>query len=47
MASGVRHLRPNNALERTGWCRGRAVLALNGVLGGAEWAPCQAAQRNR
>jgi len=36
----------NNALERT--CdRGRAVLAMNCVLGGAEWAPCLAAQLGR
>ena len=28
---------PNNALERTGGHRGRAVLAMDCVLGGAEW----------
>lgn len=37
----------NNAFERTGMHRGRAVLALNGVLAGAELAPCQAAQLDR
>jgi len=39
--------RPNNAFERPSGHRGRAVLAMNGVLGGAEWAPCQAAQLGR
>jgi hypothetical protein len=37
----------NNALE---WSRGhfgRAVLAMDGVLAGAEWAPCLAAQLSR
>ena len=37
----------NNALERTCGHRGRAVLAMDWVLGGAEWAPCQAAQLGR
>jgi len=37
----------NNALEQTGDHRGRAVLAMNCVLGGAEWAPCLAAQLGR
>jgi hypothetical protein len=37
----------NNTLERTGAQCGRAVLAINCVLGGAEWAPCQAAQLDR
>ena len=37
----------NNALERPSVYRGRAVLAMNGVLGGAEWAPCLAAQLGR
>jgi hypothetical protein len=37
----------NNALERTGGHRGRAVLAIDCVLGGAEWASCQAAQLGR
>jgi hypothetical protein len=37
----------NNALERTCGHWGRAVLAMNCVLGGAEWAPCQAAQLDR
>jgi hypothetical protein len=40
-------VRSNNALERTGVHRGRAVLAIDCVLGGAERAPCQAAQRDR
>ena len=39
--------RPNNTLERTGFQRGRAVLAMDGVLAGAEWAPCLAAQLSR
>jgi len=37
----------NNALERPSGDRGRAVLAMNCVLGGAEWAPCLAAQLGR
>jgi hypothetical protein len=37
----------NNSLERTGDHCGRAVLAMDCVLGGAEWAPCQAAQLDR
>ena len=37
----------NNALERASGHRGRAVLAMDRVLAGAEWAPCQAAQLNR
>jgi nucleotidyltransferase-like protein len=32
---------PDNAAERTGGQRGRAVLAMDCALGGAEWAPCQ------
>ena len=40
-------VRSNNALERSGYQRGRAVLAMNGVLGGAELARCKAAQLNR
>ncbi len=38
-------LQANNTLERT--CGGRAALAMNGVLAGAEWAPCLAAQLGR
>ena len=38
---------PNNTLERTDIQRGRAVLAINCVLGGAEWASYRAAQRDR
>jgi hypothetical protein len=37
----------NKSLERTDGQRGRAVLAMDCVLAGAEWAPCQAAQFNR
>ena len=40
-------MRSNNALERPSNHRGRAVLAMNCVLGSAEWAPCQAAQLGR
>jgi len=38
---------PNNAFERPSGCRGRAVLAMNCVLGGAEHALCLAAQLGR
>jgi len=38
---------PNNAFERPSDHRGHAVLAMNSVLGGAEWAPCLAAQLGR
>lgn len=38
---------PNHALERTRGHRGRAVLAMDGVLAGAEWALCLAAQLSR
>ena len=37
----------NNALERADGHRGRAVLAMNCVLGGAEQAPWPAAQLGR
>ena len=37
----------NNMLERTSVYRGRAVLGVDCVLAGAEWAPCQAAQQVR
>ena len=37
----------NNAFERTCGYRGRAVLAIDCVLGGAELAPCRAAQVGR
>jgi hypothetical protein len=37
----------NNALQRTGGHRGRPVLAMDGVLTGAEWAPCPAAELGR
>jgi len=37
----------NNAFERPSGHRGRAVLAMDCVLGGAEWASCQAAQLGR
>ena len=38
---------PNKSLERSCGHRGRAVLAMDGVLAGAEWAPCLAAQLSR
>jgi hypothetical protein len=37
----------NNALERTSGHRGRAVLAMNCVLAGAEWPPRMSAQLGR
>ena len=37
----------NKSLDRTVKNRGRAVLAIDGVLGGAEWAACPAGQFNR
>ena len=37
----------NNALQRTNGHRGRAVLAMKGVLGGAEWAVWLAAEQDR
>lgn len=37
----------NNALERMGENRGRAVLVKDCMLGGAESALCQAAQQDR
>ena len=37
----------NNALERASHQRGRAVLAMDCALAGAERAPCLAAQLNR
>jgi hypothetical protein len=40
-------LTANNALERSCGQGGRAVLATDGALAGAEWAPCLAAQLNR
>jgi hypothetical protein len=39
--------RSNKAFERTGGQQGRAALAVNCVLVGAEWAPCNAAQLGR
>jgi hypothetical protein len=33
----------NNAFERARSQRGRAVLAMDCVLAGTEWAPCQTA----
>jgi hypothetical protein len=41
------NLQANNTLERSWGHRGRALLAMDGVLAGAEWAPCLAAQLNR
>jgi hypothetical protein len=40
-------MKANNALERAYGHRGRAVLAMDGVLAGAEWAVCVAAQLSR
>jgi hypothetical protein len=37
----------NNTLERSCGHRGRAVLAMDGVFAGAEWAACLAAQLSR
>jgi hypothetical protein len=37
----------NKSLERAVGHRGRAVLAMNSVLGGAEWQRWSAVQRNR
>lgn len=37
----------NNALQRTRGHRGRAALAIDCVLAGAEFGPCQAAELNR
>jgi hypothetical protein len=37
----------NNTLERTGGHCGHAVLAMDCVLAGVEWAPWQAAQQDR
>ena len=38
---------PNHALERACGHRGGAVLAMDRVLAGAEWAPCLAVQLSR
>ena len=38
---------PNNTFERSDDHCGRAVLAMNCVLGGADRTPCQAAQLGR
>jgi hypothetical protein len=43
----MKDVTPNNALERSRAHRGRAVLAMDCALAGAEWAPCLAAQLNR
>jgi hypothetical protein len=40
-------VKPNNALERTVVHRGRAVLAVDCVLGGARWRSWPAAQLSR
>ena len=40
-------VQPNNTLERSCGHRGRAVLAMDCGLAGAEWAPCLAAQLSR
>lgn len=38
---------PNNTLQRTSDQRGRPVLAMDGVLAGAEWTLCLAAELGR
>jgi hypothetical protein len=43
----VKDVTPNNALERQQIDGGRAVLAMDCVLAGAEWAPWWAAQQDR
>jgi hypothetical protein len=40
-------MQSNNALQRTGEQRGGPVLAMDGVLAGAEWAWCPAAELGR
>jgi hypothetical protein len=42
-----RALLSNKSLERASGHRGRAALAIDGVLAGAEAGSCQAAQLNR
>ena len=42
-----RDMHSNNALQRTSGHRGRPVLAMDGVLAGAEWASCLAAELER
>ena len=42
-----RALLSNKSLERAHDYRGGAALAMDGVLAGAEWAPCLAAQLGR
>ena len=39
--------RSNKALQPTNDHCGRPVLAMDGVLAGAEWAPCLAAELDR
>lgn len=36
----------NDALQRTSCYRGRAILEMDCVFGGAKWVPCPAAQLN-
>jgi hypothetical protein len=38
---------PNNTLQRTRDHCGRPVLAVDGVLAGAKWASCLAAELDR
>jgi hypothetical protein len=40
-------MRSNSSLDRTVKSRGRAVLAVDGMVGGAEWASCPAGQFSR
>jgi hypothetical protein len=42
-----RSVKPNNTLERTVAQRGRIVLAMDGVLGDAQWRRWPAAQLDR
>jgi hypothetical protein len=47
MGTGNRTMLPNKSLERAcGHC-GRAALAIDCVLAGAEWPSCLAAQLSR
>jgi hypothetical protein len=47
MALSEEGMPSNNSFDRTVKDRGRAVLAIDGVLGGAEWAACPVSQFNR
>jgi hypothetical protein len=47
MSNWEKRMQSNNALERACGRNARAALALDGVLAGAEWGPCAAAQLSR